>query len=133
MVGLAAWIVSSGDPLAAQASILGWSLPLRLPLAVGHAALAMLLCDGLVRGWLRDAVIAVGRLALSAYLLTSLIMTTLFYGYGAALYGTLGRAALLAVAAGATGLLLLVCWGWRRQFGQGPIERLWRLAARGRR
>ncbi|WP_443971674.1 DUF418 domain-containing protein [Sphingobium sp. CR28] len=132
MAGLAAWILSSGDPLAAQASILGWSLPLRLPLAVGHAALAMLLCDGLVRGWLRDAVIAVGRLALSAYLFTSLIMTTLFYGYGAALYGTLGRAPLLAIAAGATGLLLLLCWGWRRTFGQGPVERLWRLAARGR-
>lgn len=130
MAGLAAWVLASRDPLTAQAVAVGWSVPLRLPIAIGHAALAMLLCDGLVRGWLRDAVIAVGRLALSAYLFSSLLMTMLFYGYGGALYGGLGRAALLGVAMGGAGVLLVLAWLWRGSLGQGPVERLWRAMAR---
>lgn len=131
MAGLGAWVLISRDPLAAQASVIGWSVPLRLPITIGYAALMMLLCDGFMRGWLREAIISVGRLALSAYLLSSLVMTTLFYGYGGNLFGSMGRFKLLLVAIVANAGLLLVCWLWRRQWGQGPVERLWRRMARG--
>ncbi len=132
MAGLAGWVLASRDPVTAQAVAIGWSVPLRLPTAIGHAALAMLLCDGLVRGWLRDAIVALGRLALSGYLLSSLLMTTLFYGYGLALYGSLGRAALLGIAAAGAAVLLAMAWLWHRRLGQGPAERVWRAMARGR-
>jgi hypothetical protein len=42
---------------------------------------------------------AVGRMALSNYVLQSLICTTLFYGYGFGLFGHLGQLSLVGVAA----------------------------------
>jgi uncharacterized protein len=69
---------------------------------------------------------AVGRTALSNYLLQSLICTTIFYGYGLALFGkvspTLGL--LLTVAVFLIQIPLSV-W-WLRRFQFGPIEWLWR-------
>jgi len=130
MLGLAAWVLISGDPLAAQAASFAWSVPLRLPIAVGLAALAMaFVANGADAAPVR-AIRAIGRLALSNYLLTSLVMTSLFYGYGAGLFGQQGRAMLIPV--------VLVMWGvmagwsvlWRRSMGQGPVERLWRRLAR---
>ena len=69
---------------------------------------------------------AVGRMALSNYLLQSLICTTIFYSYGLALFGKV-RPSL--------GLLLtiIICLvqiplsvRWLRRFQFGPIEWLWR-------
>jgi uncharacterized protein len=81
--------------------------------------------------WLVRAIRAIGRLALSNYLLTSLIMTGLFYGYGLALFGTLGRAMLLVPVIGMWAVMIGWSVAWRRKFGQGPAERLWRRLARG--
>jgi len=132
MAGLAAWVLLSSDPLAGQAASFAWSVPLRLPLAVALAALAMEIAarapdTGLVAG-----IRAIGRLALSNYLLTSLVMTLLFYGYGAGLFGNLGRAMLLLPVLGMWGLMLAWSGPLRRRVGQGPAERLWRALARGR-
>ncbi|GEM_PF-42591 len=132
MAGLAAWVLLSRDPLAAQAAGFAWSLPLRLPLATAHAALAI----GIALRWpdhpLVGAVRAVGRLALSNYLLCSLVATTLFYGYGAGLFATLGRPALLLAALAGCAVMLLWSPLWRRHWRQGPAEWLWRRLARGR-
>ena len=71
-------------------------------------------------------VVAAGRLSLSHYLTQSLICTTLFYGYGFGLFGRVGPAAGLALAAGIyagqvlAGALLL------RRARYGPAEYLWR-------
>ena len=69
---------------------------------------------------------AVGRTALSNYLLQSLVCTTLAYGYGGRLYGTVGpaRACLLALAIAAAQIPLSV-W-WLRRYRFGPAEWLWR-------
>lgn len=130
MAGLCAWVLLSRDPLAGQAMSFGWSVPLRLPIAVGLAALAMDLAMRAPDALPVRAARAVGRLALSNYLLTSLVMTSLFYGYGAGLFGMLGRAELLLVVALAW--LGMMVWSmlWRRHAGQGPAERLWRALAR---
>lgn len=131
MAGLALWVLISRDPLAAQAASFGWSVPLRLPLAVGLAALAMGIAVRLPDAWLTRAIRAIGRLALSNYLLTSLVMTGLFYGYGLALFGTLGRAMLLVPVIGMWAIMIGWSMMWRRRMGQGPAERLWRRLARG--
>lgn len=131
MIGLALWVLTSRDPLAAQAASFGWSVPLRLPLAVGLAALAMGIAVRLPDAWLVRAIRAIGRLALSNYLLTSLVMTSLFYGYGLALFGTLGRAVLLVPVIGMWAVMIGWSVAWRRRMGQGPAERLWRRLARG--
>lgn len=133
MLGLAAWVLASRDPLAAQAAIFGWSLPLRLPLAVGLAALAMEIAARTSGGGLFGAVCAIGRLALSNYLLSSLIMTSIFYGYGLGLYGEVDRTMLVLIVLAAWAAMLGWSALWRRRVGQGPVEWLWRRLAQGRR
>jgi uncharacterized protein len=69
---------------------------------------------------------AVGRTALSNYLLQSLICTTIFYGYGLALFGKVSP--VLGLLLTATIFLIqipLSAW-WLRRFQFGPIEWLWR-------
>lgn len=133
MLGLAAWVLLSGDPLVAQAVGFGWSMPLRLPLAVALAAMAMEICVRMPDAAPVRAIREIGRLALSNYLLTSLVMSTLFYGYGFGMFGLLSRSSLLP-AVGAMWLAMLV-WSvaWRHWLRLGPAEWLWRRLARARR
>jgi uncharacterized protein len=69
-------------------------------------------------------------MAFSNYLFTSLICTTLFYGYGFGLYGHLSRAALYLVVVGVWALMLLWSKPWLEHFRYGPLEWLWRSLAR---
>ena len=69
---------------------------------------------------------AVGRMALSNYLLQSLVATTLFYGYGFGLFGQVGPAlGLLITIAIFLAQIPLSVW-WLRHFQFGPVEWLWR-------
>jgi uncharacterized protein len=76
---------------------------------------------------------SVGRMAISNYLLQTLICTTLFYGYGFGLYGRVGAAAgvLLTIVIYALQIPLSV-W-WLRHFRFGPVEWLWRSLTYGQR
>lgn len=79
------------------------------------------------RAWLAPA----GRLALSNYLLQSLVFSGLFYSYGLGLAGALGRAQQAAlVLAVFLGQLVLSRW-WVGRFRHGPAEWLWRRASYG--
>jgi uncharacterized protein len=75
----------------------------------------------------------VGRMAISNYLLQTLICTTLLYGYGLELYGQVGPAVgvLLTIAIYAAQLVLSV-W-WLRRYRFGPVEWLWRTLSYGQR
>lgn len=68
----------------------------------------------------------VGRLALSNYLLHSLIGTIPFFGYGLSLYGKLGIANGAAIAVLVCGFQIAVSNWWVRKFEFGPVEWLWR-------
>ncbi|MBO9574839.1 MAG: DUF418 domain-containing protein [Sphingobium sp.] len=133
MGGLTAWVLLSGDALAAEAAGFGWSVPLRLPLAAAYAAIAMGLALRFPENPLLGAIRAVGRTALSNYLLCSLVLTTLFYGYGAGLFGKVDRVSLLLMTV--AGWAIMLSWSplWRRRWRQGPAEYLWRRLARGAR
>ncbi len=74
-----------------------------------------------------------GRMALSNYLLQSLVCTTIFYSYGLGLFGSVGRAAGLglAVVIYAAQVRFSVCWLNRFRFG--PMEWLWRSLTYGKR
>lgn len=69
---------------------------------------------------------AVGRMALTNYLLQSLVATTVFYGYGFGLFGQVGPAVgvLLTLVIFTAQISLSVWWMGRFQFG--PVEWLWR-------
>lgn len=74
----------------------------------------------------------VGRMALSNYLLQSVICSLLFYSFGLGLYDKLGPAAgaLLTVAIFTAQIGLSRAWFTRFQFG--PVEWLWRSLTYGR-
>jgi uncharacterized protein len=67
---------------------------------------------------------AVGRMALTAYLLQSVLALIAFAGLG--LYGRLGTAQAMLVVVAVWSVLLLVCPLWLRRFDFGPVEWIWR-------
>jgi uncharacterized protein len=69
---------------------------------------------------------AVGRTALSNYLLQSVIGTTLFYGYGLGLYAVWGPAADLPLALAIFLLQAVASSLWLKPFRLGPAEWVWR-------
>lgn len=94
--------------------------------AFGHIALVMLLLKtGFVQGLLRRFA-AVGRMALSNYLLHSIILTTVFYGYGLGLYGSIPRFWQMGFVVAVIGLQLLLSPWWLARYRFGPVEWLWR-------
>ncbi|MCI2430105.1 DUF418 domain-containing protein [Candidatus Acetothermia bacterium] len=75
---------------------------------------------------------AVGRTALSNYLLQTLICTTIFYGYGLGFYGQIGPAAGIALTIAIFSLQILLSNWWVKRFHFGPFEWLWRSLTYGK-
>ena len=127
-----AWLVirSGFDPATIFAASFGGAMPFRLLMSLGYAALIILLARR--GGALVGRIAAAGRAAFSNYLGTSLLMTSLFYGYGLGLYGTLSRAEVYGVILGVWVLILLWSKPWLDRYRYGPFEWLWRSLARGK-
>jgi uncharacterized protein len=94
--------------------------------AFGHVGLVMLIARTGVLQRMMQRLAAVGRMALTNYLLHSVILTTVFYGYGLGLYGDLSRSWQMLLVATAVGLQLAVSPWWLSRFRFGPVEWLWR-------
>ena len=92
--------------------------------AIGYAALAWGYWPQLCRFRLVGAIACVGRMALTNYLLQTLICTTLFYHLG--LFMRFDRLQLLAFVPPIWAVNLLVSSLWLRRFRQGPVEWLLR-------
>ncbi len=108
---------------------LAWVLadfPSMLLVALGHIGLVMLIVKsgGLKR--LTSRLAAVGQMALTCYLATSLICTTIFEGYGFGLFAKLQRYQLLYVVFSVWLFLLIASPIWLRHFRFGPMEWVWR-------
>ena len=93
---------------------------------LGHAAVVMMICKAGMLPWATRPLAAVGQMALTNYLLQSLICTTLFYGYGLGWFARLDRASLWAVVIGVWALQLMISPLWLARFRYGPAEWLWR-------
>jgi len=98
--------------------------------ALGWIALVMLLCQ---RGWQLRPVAAVGRMALSNYLLQTLICTTIFYGHGLGLFGQVDRAGQFLIVLAVWTFQLLASSIWLSYFALGPVEWALRWVIYGRR
>ncbi|MGN6374218.1 MAG: DUF418 domain-containing protein [Sphingomonas sp.] len=116
------------DTASVAASDLVWSIPIRPVMILGWACLIVLLMRP--GGFLTTRIAAAGRMAFSNYLGTTLICTTLFYGYGAAWYGHLARAELYLVVLAVWAGMLTWSQPWLGRFRYGPLEWLWRSLAR---
>ncbi len=117
-------IVTTGIAMAAM-------LPFRIAVTIGHAALIVGFVQGGARRKLVARLAAAGRVAFSNYLGTTVLMTTLFYGYGFGLYGHLSRWQIYLVPPFAFALMLLWSKPWLDHFRYGPLEWLWRSLSRG--
>jgi uncharacterized protein len=94
--------------------------------ALGHVGAVMLIVQSGAMEWLMRRLAAVGRMALTNYLTHSIVCTTLFYGYGFGLYGTINRTGLAAIVLAIWTSQLIISPIWLRYFRFGPAEWLWR-------
>jgi uncharacterized protein len=101
-----------------------------LLVSLGWVALVMLLCQF---KWPLRPVAAVGRMALTNYLLQTLICTTIFYGHGLGLFGQVDRAGQFAIVLGIWTFQLLASSAWLATFAVGPVEWVTRWFVFGRR
>ena len=97
-----------------------------LLVAAGWIGVVMLVCQR--HGWDRAkmTLAAVGRMALSCYLLQTIICTTIFYGHGFGLYGSVSRVGQAMIVVAVWAFLLVFCPFWLQRFRFGPFEWLWR-------
>lgn len=111
----------------------GLAMLASLPLALGYLSLLMLGLGtrALARplAWLAPA----GRMALTHYLLQSLVASTLFYGYGFGLWGQVGRAGQVLLVLVVFALQVAMSHWWLARFRFGPMEWLWRWLTYGTR
>ena len=105
-----------------------WAGPL---VSLAWASLVMILVRQARLPWLMERLQALGRMALSGYLLTSLMGTALFYGIGLGLFGSVDRSGQMLIVLGIWLLLLVLAPLWLRFFRYGPVEWLWRWATYG--
>jgi uncharacterized protein len=130
---LAVWIVVVDfDRITAVAVLYFWGGIPRMMLTIGYAALLIMFIGRYHTHPMLARVAAAGRAAFSNYLGTSIVMTTIFYGYGFGLFGHVGRAGLWLFVLGAWAVMLLWSKPWLMQFHYGPLEWLWRSLARGK-
>jgi uncharacterized protein len=94
--------------------------------ALGHVGAVMMIIKSGAITWLIRRLAAVGRMALTNYLTHSIVCTTLFYGYGFGLYGTINRTGLAAIVLAIWTFQLIVSPIWLKYFRFGPAEWLWR-------
>jgi len=120
---------STGHPSPYPSRMLEAASYIPLALALG-AALLLALQLPLVR---RVASIfqAAGQMALTNYLMQSILLSFVFYGLG--LVGKLGSAAAVGVGLLLYAVQLLLSALWLRRYRFGPVEWLWRSLTYGRR
>lgn len=113
------------EDFAESTAALGLMAMANLPLALGYLALFVLLAAGPLRRPL--AVLApAGRMALTNYLMQSVICSVIFYGYGLGLYGGIGRSGQVAIVLVVFALQVVFSHWWLARFRYGPMEWLWR-------
>ena len=98
----------------------------RLFTTLGHVGLLMLFIKAGFLPILQRSLAAVGKLALTNYLMHSVITSIIFYGDGFALYGQLERYQLYYIVGAIWIFQLIASPLWLRYFQYGPVEWLWR-------
>ena len=129
LLGLAYWVSSTdfSGAVVGTAALLA-SSPFDMLFGLAYAALAMALFAR--RGAVTQRFAAVGRLSLSNYLMTSIILAAIFASWGLALFGAVTRAQAFALSFVPIAAMLAWSPAWVSRFGRGPFERFWRSLAR---
>lgn len=106
---------------------LWWTYDLgRLGNALGHLGLLLLFVRSGALAWLQERLAAVGRMALSNYIMHSVIALLIFLRPGLGLYGAFERYQLYVIVALICLFQLLVSKIWLDHYRFGPLEWAWR-------
>lgn len=132
LAGLVWYQIDMGFTTAAVfGSSIALSAPFDIILAIGWAALIMLA----ITNWFGPALVArlaaAGQMAFTNYLVTSIVMTSIFYGYGLGLFDQVSRPGLYLFCLGMWAAMLIWSRPWLARFHYGPLEWLWRSLSRG--
>ena len=130
MIGLMQ-VQSGFDATTVFGSAVAWSMPFDVLIAIGWAALVILWIKSTGANPLLQRVAAAGRMAFTNYLMTSIVMTAIFYGFGLGLFGYLNRISLWLPTLAMWGLMLAWSKPWLDSHHYGPFEWLWRSLSRG--
>jgi uncharacterized protein len=127
---LLAWLLYSNDFAPEMIVTFGMAGPVifRPLMVIAIAALIIVLTRR--GGALVERIAAAGRAAFTNYLGTSILMTALFYGWGAGWFGTLSRIELWPVVFAMWAIMLLWSKPWLDRFQYGPFEWVWRSLSR---
>jgi uncharacterized protein len=72
------------------------------------------------------AITLVGKMALSNYILQSIVCGAIFYGYGLGQYNHFSRSNLILIVVGIWLFQILISCIWMKNFSIGPLEWVWR-------
>lgn len=96
-----------------------------LPASLGYASMAILMLHS--TSWMSKIRVLApfGRMALTNYLMQTVVCSMFFYGWGLGNWG-MGRATQLVFALALCALQIVLSRIWLRRFRYGPLEWLWR-------
>lgn len=97
-----------------------------LLLSFAYICLIMILSKSQSNNRLLKPIAGVGRTAFSNYILQTIICTTLFYGHGFGLFGSVERGTQILIMIGIWIFQIVITNIWLRYFRFGPLEWLWR-------
>ena len=126
-----AWRIQQShfDPLVLN-RLETWQQVTRPLIALAHASVILLIVRSGAAAAVVSRLAAAGRMAFSNYLMTSIITTLVFCGFGLGLYARLSRFQELAVVAGVWVFILAWSKPWLARFHYGPFEWAWRSLVR---
>ncbi|MDP6687794.1 MAG: DUF418 domain-containing protein [Acidobacteriota bacterium] len=97
-----------------------------LLVSLGYASVIMLICKYGLLTKVTSALANVGRMALTNYLLHTIIATTIFYGHGLGYFGQVSRVGQILIVCGIWAFQIPFSAWWLKRFRFGPFEWLWR-------
>jgi uncharacterized protein len=95
-------------------------------MAAGYTGAVMLVCKLGVLTFVTTPLAAVGRLALTNYLMQTVICVFVFTGFGLDQFNQMSRVELLGVTVGIWGVQIIFSLLWLKKFRMGPMEWVWR-------
>jgi uncharacterized protein len=98
----------------------------RVSMVLGHLGVIMLFTKTQILSGLKRSIAAVGKMALTNYIMHSLICMIIFTGVGFGLYGKLQRYELYYVVLAVWIFQLIISPIWLRYYYFGPLEWIWR-------
>jgi uncharacterized protein len=98
----------------------------------GYICLVMLICLSGRFSRMTAPLAAVGRTALTNYLMQTVICTLIFYGHGLGLFGRVERLGQILIVLGIWSFQLTISPLWLKRFRYGPCEWAWRRLTYGK-